>query len=182
MAFGVSLWFDEAFEHTVRAVWRAVADAGVATKLVDGPYRPHVTLGVWERIDRPAVDEALAALTAVRAPFAVRFDAYGAFSGPEPGLFATPTLTTRLRELHESTYAVLAPHAHEPTARRLPEAWNPHCTIAWGLPAERLPQALAVALRALPLPITGTADRVGLIDTPAEVELACFPLAAAAPG
>jgi 2'-5' RNA ligase len=182
MAFGVSLWFDEAFEDAVRAVWRAVAEAGVATKLVDGPYRPHVTLGVWERVDRPAADEALAALTAARAPFAVRFDAFGAFSGPVPGLFATPTVTTRLRELHESAYAMLAPHAHEPTARRVPEAWNPHCTLAWGLPAERLPAALAVALRALPLPITGMADRVGLIDTPAEVELAWFPFAAAAPG
>ncbi len=179
MAFGVSLWFDEAFEDAVRAVWRDVRDAGVASKLADGAYRPHVTLNVWERVDRPGLDDALAALTAARTPFAVRFDAFGAFTGPVPGLFATPTVTTRLRELHEAVHAALEPHAHEPTPRRVPEAWNPHCTLAWGLPAERLPDALAVALRTLPLPLTGTADRVGLIDTPAEVELACFPLGAA---
>jgi 2'-5' RNA ligase len=176
MAMGVSLWFDEAFEDAVRAVWRAVRDAGVASKLTDGPYRPHVTLGVWDRVDRPEADEVLAELTSARVPFAVRFDAFGAFSGPEPGLVLTPTLTTRLRDLHEAAHASLAAHAYEPTPHRLPEAWNPHCTIAWGLPAARLPEALAVALRTLPLPITGTADRVGLIDTPVEVELACFPL------
>jgi 2'-5' RNA ligase len=178
MAVGVSLWFDEAFEDAVRAVWRAVRDAGVASKLADGPYRSHVTLGVWERVDRPEADAVLAVLTATRANFAVRFDAYGAFSRPEPGIFATPTLTTRLRELHETVHRALAPHAHDPTPRRLPDAWNPHCTLACGLPADRLPEALAVALRSLPLPISGTADRVGLIDTPAEVELACFPLGA----
>jgi 2'-5' RNA ligase len=103
-----------------------------------------VTFGVWDRIDRPEADDALAALTAARAPFAVRFDAFDAFSGPEPGVVLTPTLTTRLRDLHEAVHASLAAHAYEPTSRRLPEARNPHCTL----------------------------------DTPAEVELACFPLRA----
>src|SRR3954447_788679 len=129
MAIGVSLWFDEAFEDSVRGVWRAVRDAGVASKLTDGPYRPHVTLGVWDRVDRPEADDALGALTAARVPFGVRFDAFGAFSGPEPGLGLTPTLTPRLRDLHEAVHASLAAHAYEPTRRRLPEAWNPHCTI-----------------------------------------------------
>jgi 2'-5' RNA ligase len=178
VAIGVSLWFDPAFEDAIRRVWSAIRDAGVATKLADRPYRPHVTLGIWKRLGRPDADTALAALTADRAPFEVRFDAFGAFAGPDPGLFATPTVTRRLRELHAAVHTQIGPLGEEPFAHHVPEAWNPHCTLAWGLAAERLPDALAVALRTLPLPVTGLADRVGIVDTPAEVELTCFPLGA----
>lgn len=178
MAFGVSLWFDSAFEQTIRGVWGAVRDEGVAAKLADGAYRPHVTLGIWGRLAQPEAQAALVRTAADRPAVALRFDAFGAFSGPEPGLFLTPTVTARLRELHESVHAALAACTDAPVGYHLPEAWNPHCTLAWGLSAERLPAALAVALRELHLPVTATADRIGLVDTPAEVELACFPLAA----
>jgi 2'-5' RNA ligase len=178
VAIGVSLWFDPTFEDAIRRVWSAMREAGVSAKLAEGPYRPHVTLGIWERLPRPDADAVLGGLAADRSPFEVRFDAFGAFAGPDPGLFAAPTVTQQLRDLHEAVHAEVGQLGEAAFAYHVPEAWNPHCTLAWGLPAERLPDALSVALRTLPLPVTGVADRVGIVDTPAEVELACHPLGA----
>jgi hypothetical protein len=84
----VSAWFDEASERAVRELWRAVSEAGFDGSLHSGPYRPHVTLGVWERAERDAVACLLERLAAATAPLAISFRAFGIYPG-DPGVYLT---------------------------------------------------------------------------------------------
>jgi hypothetical protein len=52
----------------------------------------------------------------------------------------------------------------------MPGRWNPHCTLAPDLTNAKLPD-FAEFGATLKLPIEGTIDRIGIIDTPAEIEL-----------
>ena len=58
----------------------------------------------------------------------------------------------------------------------VPDAWNPHCTVAWRLKKNELPEALALTSQALNFPFIATVERLGVVNTPAEVELDCFEL------
>lgn len=73
----VSAWFDERAEGVVHGVWRQLAEAGVDDSLHAGPYRPHLTLGVWDDVPLEAVAPLVAAVPA----FPVTFRAVGIFPG-----------------------------------------------------------------------------------------------------
>src|SRR5207249_672755 len=77
MAIGVSLWFDDALEARVRALWRMIAERGISRVLHDGPYRPHVTLGVWERLDLERFVPALRALAGSIPPVPIALASAG---------------------------------------------------------------------------------------------------------
>src|SRR6476661_2124426 len=102
MAIGISAWLDAHAEHAVRELWRAVAEAGLDRSLHDGPYRPHVTLGVWEELPPGDATAALRRAVAGRAPVAVTFEIVGVFAAPRPAAFLAPTVAHGLRALHEA--------------------------------------------------------------------------------
>ena len=90
MATAVSAWFGEASERILRHVWRQLAESGVDESLHVGPYRPHLTLGVWEALppgEAAGVAQAIAA-TVPQQP--ITFPVLGAFVDPEPTVFLAP--------------------------------------------------------------------------------------------
>lgn len=170
----VSAWFDEPGEARVREVWRRMAEAGVDGSLAAGPYRPHVTLGVWETL---LPDEATARLRGLGArALPLVFRSLGVFPGEDAGVYLVPVVTHELRELHERVHAALDGIATGPVDRHVPGRWEPHCTVAWRLDAPRIRGAVEVALDAEVLPLQSTVTRLGVIETPAEVELECVSL------
>lgn len=173
----VSAWFDEESERVVRQLWRAVSEAGHDASLHTGPYRPHVTLGVWERAEHGAAARSLESLAASTAPLTVTFRALGIYPG-EPGVYLTPTVTPELRGLHERVHVALAEIAGGPVDRHRPRRWEPHCTVAWHLERRDVPAVVSLLLEADALPLEATITRIGLIETPAEVELGSLPLGA----
>jgi 2'-5' RNA ligase len=164
-----SAWFDDEGDARVRQLWRALADAGVDDSMHAGPYRPHITLGLWKE---SPVD------VAVTAQFSVTFRAFGVYPGhrsdPErrPGIWLAPTVSHELRDLHERIHDRAPGSLH----RHVPGRWEPHCTLASRLRREDIARAVAVVVDADALPLTVTITRIGLVDTPAEVELASIPL------
>jgi 2'-5' RNA ligase len=175
VVIGISAWFDLETEENIRGLWRVLADAGLARALFDGPYRPHVTLGVYHEVD---VSELIAALRpqllSIR-PIPIRFAGLGAFLNDPPALCLSVTQSRALNELHSRVHDLFAVLGRGPVAHYLPDAWNPHCTIALELPGRTLPQAVEL-LSTMALPRGGVIDRVGVIDTPAEIELEALQL------
>lgn len=183
MAIAVSAWLDTDSERVVRDLWARLADASVDGSLDGGAYRPHLTLGVWDELPVTSATDALAGIARDVGPLPIELGALGIFP-PHPehdvAVWLAPTLSTALRELHERVHATLGALGTGARAHHLPGRWNPHCTLAWRFDAALVPRAVEVVLGAELLPLEATIERLGLIDTPAEVELAAVPLGAPA--
>jgi 2'-5' RNA ligase len=170
MAIGVSAWFDSATESAIRAMWKQLADAGVSRTLHDGPYRPHVTLAVFETIDREAFVPAIRQHLSSLRPLPVVFAGLGIFLNDPLTVYLSVTPSDRLLHLHRDVHELLRGRAQGPTPYYLQDSWTPHATLAFALPRTMLPKAMDL-LSAIALPFEGVVDRLGVIDTPAEVEL-----------
>jgi hypothetical protein len=81
------------------------------------------------------------------------------------------TVTEQLLKIHELVHNIMSLNGSDPVSYYLPNRWNPHCTLAPKLTPETLPEFVRHTA-SLSLPIAGTINRVGIIDTPAEIELA----------
>lgn len=169
MALAVSLWFDTELEVRLRAVWQRLRDAGIDSPLYDGRYRPHVTLGIWESARSQAFEDRVASLGRTTLRFDIHFAAIGMF--PDAGaLFLQPVVTPALLDLHHRTHASARDLGVPATPYYEPGAWMPHATVAAMLTHAQLLRACA-ALLGEPLPLAGEVAALGVVDTPAEVEL-----------
>ena len=153
-----------------------MAESGVDETLHHGPYRPHVTLGIWNDL---AVDDAVALTKIVASrcgPVRVQFEVVGMFVHPEAAVFLAPTLSFELRTLHEAVHEAARRTSAVPFDYHIPGRWNPHCTLAWNVAPKALSHAVTVALAAVSLPLPATINQIGIIQTPAEVVQDSFPL------
>ena len=170
MPVAVSAWFDESTESSIRAMWKRLADAGFSRELHDGPYRPHITLALYERIDRAAFVPATRQQLSTWRPFPVVFAGLGVFLNDAPTVYLSVTPSDRLHQLHREVHELLRGRAQGPAPHCLQDSWNPHATLAFALPGATFLEAMDL-LRATALPFEGIVDRVGVIETPVEVEL-----------
>lgn len=176
MAYAVSAWFDPTLEDQVRAIWRILSEAALSSTLHTGPYRPHVTLGICEELDRGSFSSDLhRALQTSRAGIPVALPSLGVFHNDPPVLFLGVTVSRALLELHALVHRLLARHGRRPHDYFLPDRWNPHCTLAPSIETTKLMQAVALSSE-LKLPLVGAIRHLGIIDTPAEVELEAIKL------
>ena len=170
MAIAASLWFDAALERTVRDAWRTLAGHGIAGALDPSVYRPHATLGVWERMDLPAFSAALRTLAAGTPAIPLALDGIGTFANEGRVVWLRPSAGEALKSLQLEVTAIGDALGEGAPAHRRAGEWTPHVTVAWGLSEPALVDTLAF-LRELPLPMRGTGAAIGIIDTPAEIEL-----------
>jgi len=177
MAFGVSAWFDSTSENHVREIWRCLHEKEIDSTLHVGPYRPHITFGIYDSLD---VDQFVSSMRKGLHgfnPLPFILPSVGIFNEPLAGFFNV-TVTQQLLKIHELVHNIMSSHGADPVSYYLPKRWNPHCTLATKLTPETLLE-FARYTTTLSLPITGTINRVGIIDTPAEIELAEIPFTTA---
>lgn len=171
MPHSISLWFDENTEGAIRDVWRDLADKEISSKFHDGPYRPHVTLSIYEDLDVEAFSGELREYAASKPKFPITFESLGAFTGSTGALFLVPRPTLRLLETQQDVTSLLADHgsgATEPWYK--PGDWTPHCTLAVDLEPSELSKAFDLC-QGHKRPIEGVVNRVGIIKNPEEIEL-----------
>lgn len=180
MSFGTVLHFDPATEDAVYELWDAL-DAMVERPMRESGVRPHVTLASSDQIDAKALQTATATFAASVHPFRLTLSSIGLFATDEGVLFLGVTVSRGLLEMHAEYNHLFARYARQPDAYYRLGAWVPHCTLAVGLKAEQLPDALGVARRAS-LPIYGTAAEMALlrVGEGAVTTLATFQLGARA--
>jgi 2'-5' RNA ligase len=176
MAYAVSVFFDEQTDRAVRTIWRQIEAAGISSFLSQGPFHPHLTLAIFERLDVDGARVVLASLAAGQPPLPVALPSVGAFPGGEGVVFLSATITGALLGLHRQVHTLLTDHAGAPVPYYLPERWNPHCSLARALTPEQVAPAVAHSLGLISGTIFGTLTQIGVIETPAEVELCRFDL------
>jgi 2'-5' RNA ligase len=171
MPHSISLWFDEGTETAIRELWNELARSQISSKFHDGPYRPHITLSIYEDL---RVEEFLAALRSYadsRSQFPITFESLGAFTGSTGSLFLAPRPTLRLLETQREVASILADFGRGVTqAYYQPEEWTPHCTLVVGVEPSKLSKAFDLC-QSYKRPIQGIVNRIGIIKNPEEIEL-----------
>ena len=160
MPYAIELALDPESATVVRRVWREVADAGIEYMVASGA-RPHVSLGIWESLDRDRADAELTRFAAETSPVRVAFASVGLFPGV--AVFLAPTVTADLLELHAGFHRRFARLGEAPWVHYQPGTWVPHCTLAMDLGPDRSGDALVIAARA-PLPLEATLVEVGIVE------------------
>jgi hypothetical protein len=182
MAFAISLWFDEVSEADIREKWQRLHAGGISTALCSGPYRPHITLGIWEQLDLDQLRAQLKPEITTLESFEITLPFIGCISAP-PGkisnsgsaVFLGVTPTSLLLSVHELVHAAAGISANSCRQFYKKNVWNPHCTLAANVPSADVPRAVEIAQR-FSFPMQVRVDRVGVIETPAEVELDSYEL------
>lgn len=145
MAHSIELLFDDATDAAVRAVWDALAAAGLPSQgRVTAPTnRPHVTLTVADVID-PAVDALLAPL-ADRLPLPCVLGAPLVFGGGRLTLARLVVPSAELLGLHAEVHRRSLPHLRPgAAAHSAPGRWTPHATLCRRITAAELGEAFRV--------------------------------------
>ena len=175
MAIAVSLWFDSDLETRVRELWRELAATGVESSLYNGKYRPHITLGIWSIASVEELEADLRAWVVDQRRFEVEFRSVGLFPEGNGLACLQPLVTAPLLALQREAHSLASRLGATASPYFEPGSWVPHCTMAWEVSRERILEVADFLLRT-PLPLKGNIAAIGVIETPAEVELRRFDL------
>ena len=160
MPYALELALDDAAGAVVRRLWRDLAAAGFPFMAESGAV-PHVSLAIWNHVDREAMEDAVRRFAAETPTIEVVLPAVGAFVSTGVA-FLTLEPSMPLREAQARCHRLLAPAGREAWPHYAPDAWIPHCTLAMDLGdaaghvAGRLLQA--------PLPLAGQLVRAELVE------------------
>lgn len=140
----VELLLDEFTDHTVRAEWQLLADAGLPSQALHtgSTNAPHITLAVARAIPEPV--EQGVALLAQGLPLPVELGALVVFGSRRLALARLVLAQPALLALHAETAAALQGCPGVPQYL-VPGRWTPHATLARGL----TPAQVATALETL---------------------------------
>ena len=78
MPFVVELYFDLSTEKCIRDAWKVIDEAGISASMLEGGYRPHVSLGVCNHVELNAFAQELSTFAASVA-FRLSFPNIGIF-------------------------------------------------------------------------------------------------------
>ena len=163
MPFAVELFFDTQAEKQIFGAWNAIKEAGISSSLLNAGYRPHVSLGVCNRIDSSAFEAELSTFAESVASFPLTLSSVGFFPGAEGVIFLGVTVTNHLLDIHAAFHKLCEKHAQEQFEHYAVGKWVPHCTLAFGLSERQISEALVIC-RGIPLPISAEVKAIGLAE------------------
>jgi 2'-5' RNA ligase len=170
--YAVELALGDPASAAVRKVWRALSGIGVTWMETSGA-EPHISLGIWETIERGPFEAELARFAADVPQIEVTFEAVGMFPGS--AIYLRPIANPLLAEVQKQLHVRLATLGHGAWQYYLPGTWVPHCTVAMEFPPDLTPEARAL-VEQVPLPLTGHLESAALIEFRPVRELARYPL------
>src|SRR5690606_27316502 len=127
--FAVELGFDEALTGEIVALQERLETVGVGLSLRSLGFLPHLSLATCAEIDEDEIRKLLRELARETSPFAVGFEAAGAFPPDGATLFLLPSPSLALLEMHRRFWGRFTAIAAEPSDYYAPERWVPHCTV-----------------------------------------------------
>jgi 2'-5' RNA ligase len=145
MGFAVEMYFDADADHRVRALWRALADAGAGSHLDSIGSAPHVSLAVFDEVERSRALFALSRFVESCEPLTVSFRGVETFEAPERVIFLAVAADEELTAVHAELHAFLRSMRLASSPLYLPGRWMPHCTLAQRVPADGFAAAIAAA-------------------------------------
>lgn len=177
MPIGTVLLFDAETEARISGSWAALADAGVSRSMLAPGFRPHLSLSVGAEFDQSRVLADLALLAAETPAFPVGLPNIGIF--PDTGVaYLGVTPTALLLDLNRRVDTVCKAAADTLNEWYRPDGWVPHVTLAFGLEADGLAEAVRLLSR-MNLKSMARAEVLALVegDETGWTEHGAFPLA-----
>lgn len=173
MDLSLQLLFDKQSTDALREVWYSQAEVTGSRTLIDSPYDPHITLGLFKDLDHATFSEELRNLAATFTEFEVRFGHVGQFSGDEGTLFLVPVRNDTLTKLHTDILDIC--HGLKGSIAR-PEHyhiknWVPHFSVSWRTDRGSILRGLNELLSA-GYPQSAIASSLYLMHTPDDEPLA----------
>lgn len=178
MGFAVIQYLEPGAEARVQALWQALAEAGISGTMTAAGIRPHITLGGFDGPLPPRLCEELGQLAARTAPLAVTFAGIGVFAG-EDVLYLAPVVTMEMLAFHAQLHACLEGLGVAQAEYYLPGHWVPHCTLAIGLPPDKIAGVLDLCRRRGVFAPASIVE-IGLVETAPIGPVCSFPLAGGA--
>jgi len=175
MGFAVEAYYDPTTDERVRGLWEALARAGISDSMFAIGARPHISLAVFDDLDPDTLREEVAAFARNTPPLAVTLAAVGIFPGEEGVVYLAPVVTMELLELHARFHRRLRDLGLESAAYYCPGDWVPHCTVATGLPPDKVSLAVE-ACRSHDVFTTGQLTAVSLVEFRPVWEICVCPL------
>ncbi|MCB0034372.1 MAG: 2'-5' RNA ligase family protein [Anaerolineales bacterium] len=162
----LSLYFDEATEQAVRAVWGKIAAAGVQVDGIEG-HRPHITLAAYEteRPDAYAPWVEAFAHTQVRLP--LRLQSPSIFFETNT-VYLAPRLSGAWFEMHTRLLTYLREQGADPQrfAHHIDiGTWTPHCTLVSRVEPQDVLTVVKIAQQAWRIR-DGFAEGIGVVVLP----------------
>lgn len=162
MPFAVELFFDTEAEKQICDAWKAIQKAG-SSPILDAGHRPHVSLGVCNRIDSTAFEAELSFFAESVVPFPLSLSNVGVFPGAEGVVFLGVTVTEHLLDVHAAFHKIFKKYAGEQSEHYAVGKWVPHCTLAFGLSERQIAEAVSICRR-IPLPVSTEVKEIGLME------------------
>ena len=175
MSQAVELVLDEAAADDVRRCWHALAKAGLAPYMSESGSQPHITLCIFDSLERDPTEVLLQSRAATTPPISIELVSFGIFPGEDPVLFLEPVVTKELLQLQQELHTALTAFSEGPWRHYIPGNWVPHCTVALEFPPALLGNVIETCISTA-LPIDGHADALALVDFPPLNYLRKFPL------
>ena len=173
MPYALELALDDRSTAVVRTLWRGAADAGFPSMAESGAH-PHVSLAIWDEIDRAAMEDAIGRFAGDTPAVDVVFPTVGSF--PTTGaVFLALAESPQLREVHARCHRALAALGRGAWPHYAPGVWVPHCTLAMDLGAAVA--RIHAVLQPAPLPLRGRLERAELVEFRPVRHLMAAPLA-----
>ena len=163
MPFVVELYFDPSTEASIRDAWEAIDEAGISASMLDGGYRPHVSLGVCDYLETDSLAQELSTFAVGVAPFRLSFPNIGIFSTSEGVVFLGVTVTEELLRVHAAFHEIFKKHAEDQREYYTVGQWVPHCTLAFGLSEAQIVEAVTVCRRIV-LPTSTEIKEIGVVE------------------
>ena len=144
MRFGVIMHLDADSAGRIRQVQRALTGGkdDDPLDLYDVIYgvEPHITLALYDEIERSLIVEAIDRTFRDVGPMPIDFASIALFPGSV--LYLAPRVTVELLEIHRVYHRHSKTMADACNLHYLPDAWVPHCSLGVPAPAEELSQAM----------------------------------------
>ena len=166
MPFVAELYFDLSTEERIRCAWKAIDDAGISDSMPKGGYRPHVSLGVCDRLEINPLAQELTTFAASVTPFRLSFPNIGIFSTSEGVVYLGATATAQLLNVHTAFHEIFKKHAKEQREYYTVGQWVPHCTLAFGLSENQIAEVVTIC-RQIELPVSTEVTGIGLVEVSA---------------
>ncbi len=163
MPFVAELYFDPPTEERIRGAWKTLDEAGISDSMPKGGYRPHVSLGVCNHLETNSLAQELTTFAVGITPFRLSFPNIGIFSTSEGVVYLGATVSAQLLKVHTAFHEIFKRYAKEQREYYTVGQWVPHCTLAFGLPEDKIIKAVNVC-RQIDLPVSTEVTGIGLVE------------------
>jgi 2'-5' RNA ligase len=165
MSMAIVLVFDPSSKAQILGMSEHLREAGVPPLGFPGP---HVTLAGFEDCRGEELVQIIEELGSAHGRFNLQFDAFGIFRSPKGVLFLSPTVKRELLDVHEACYRQIHDKVTGYRDYYLPGKLAFHCTLAMGIPPDKIPLAVSATARMTSFPLKVEMVGISLLDVSAQ--------------